>query len=59
MLQKLFDRQADVFCNLSQQYWRGVTSGVKRHRRATTVAMTKLLMRTALPDFDESENQKY
>ena len=36
-----------------------ITSGVKRHRRAAAVAMATLLMRTALPHFDESENRKY
>jgi len=34
-------------------------SGVKRHRRAAAIATAKLLMRTALPDFGESENRKY
>ena len=52
--QELFDRQSDVVGDLAQQCGRDVPSTVKRHRRTTTVGMTHLLLRAALPNFNES-----
>jgi hypothetical protein len=52
---ELFCGQPDVLCDLAQQCWRDVTSGVKWNRRSPTVCMTELLVRASLPNFRETQ----
>lgn len=48
---KLLDRNSDVFCDLSQECWSNVSTRVKRDRRAASIGMPVLLMRTTLSNF--------
>jgi hypothetical protein len=59
MLEKLTDRHPDVSANLSKQDRRDIAALMKRNGRSLASAIAKLLMRTALPDFNEAELQKY
>jgi hypothetical protein len=56
--QKLFHVQADVACDLPEQSGRDVASRVKRDRLSTSIGMTVLLVRAALPNFLKAERQK-
>ena len=46
-------RHVDVATDLSEEAWRQVPRPVNWHRRYTTVGMTELLVRPALPHLDE------
>jgi len=52
--EQLFDRKADVARDLPKQRGRDVSTGVKRDRRASSVSMSELLVRSALTDFAET-----
>lgn len=48
----------DVFCDLAQQGCRDVPASGKRHRRAASRGIAKLLVRSPLPDFGEAKRTK-
>jgi hypothetical protein len=54
VLEELFHRRADVADNLAKKKRRDVTSAVKRHGRAPTINVTKLLVGPSLPDLLEA-----
>lgn len=51
---QILRRDADVTSDLPQQDRRNVTGFMKRHRRSPTIWVAKLLVRSALPNFDEA-----
>ena len=51
----LFHCEIDVSRDLPQQHWRNVPAFVNGHGRATAILMSKLFVRAALTNFDESE----
>ena len=53
--QKVFDRQTDVFGDLTKQCRRNIASLMKWYGRPATVSMTKLSVRTPLSDFREPQ----
>ena len=55
MFQHLGHRETNVFGDLAQKNWRDVAAGVKRNRSGTARAVSKLLVRTTLPHFDEAK----
>ena len=55
ILQEFLNREPDVFGYLLQQDGRNVSAGMERDCRSPTVGMTKLLVGTPLPDFDETK----
>ena len=55
---KLLNGHPNILRNLAEQERRDVPPRMNRHRRASPVRMAKLLVRTALPDFDKSETLK-
>lgn len=58
MLDELADRQADILGDLPQQRRRDIPARMKRHCRATTSGIAELLVRSALPHFDETRLNK-
>ena len=55
MFQHLAHREADVFRNLAQKNRRNVATSVKRERRGAARAVSKLLVGTTLPNFNEAQ----
>ena len=55
VLEEIFDRKADVFCDLAKQNRRDVASLMNRHGRTTPNAISKLFMGPPLPNLDEAE----
>ena len=55
VLEEIFDRETNIFCDLAKQNRRDVSSLMKRHGRTTPSAIAKLFMRPTLPDLDEAE----
>src|SRR5712692_1977515 len=53
--QKVLNRQADVFGDLTKQCRRNVASVMKWYSRPATVRMTKLSMRASLSNFREPQ----
>jgi hypothetical protein len=53
--QKVFDRKADVPCDLSKKCRSNIATLMKRYGRPATVDMTKLSVRASLPNFRESQ----
>jgi len=52
---ELLDAHADVARNDTEQAWRDVPASVIRNGGCPTVGVSELLVRAALPDFEESE----
>src|SRR2546421_71011 len=59
MSKHLFYRHSNVPGDLTKQYRRDVSTGMKRYRRASTVRMAILLVRAALTNFRKSQFFKY
>jgi hypothetical protein len=53
---ELFDSQADIARDLSEQRGRNVSTAVKRYGRAATIRVSVLTMGPALTGFDEAES---
>ena len=58
MFKKLADCEPNVLGNLPEQHRRDIAAFMERHGGITTSAITKLLVRTALPDFIKPELMK-
>lgn len=57
-VEKLVDREVDVFGDLPEQDWGNVSTLVKRNSGTPAVRMSELLMRTLLANFCESVRAK-
>lgn len=55
MFQELFDRQTDVFCDLTQQDWRNISSAVHGNRCAPTIGVPKLFVLAPLTDLRKAQ----
>ena len=55
MPKKLVESKADVLRDLTEQDGRDIAALMERHRRASAFYVSKLLMRTALANFRETE----
>ena len=55
MTQKLFEREADVLDDLSEQHRGNVSAGMIRNGRAASVGVPILQMRTSLPGENEAK----
>lgn len=58
MPKELIESKPDVFRNLTEQDGRDIAALMKRHRRASTIHISKLLMRTSLADLRETEHNE-
>jgi hypothetical protein len=58
MLQELFDRDADVFCDLPYQNRRNVSSLVNWNGCIPAIRVPELMVRSALSNLDEAERLK-
>lgn len=54
-LQKLVDREADVFDDLTEQDWGDVPALMDRHGCDSSIGMLKLFVRSALAEFGKTE----
>jgi len=52
---EILNIHSNILCDLPQKKRRNIPARMKRNRRATTVRMTILLVRTALADLDETK----
>jgi hypothetical protein len=59
VLQKLLDGCAHIPNNLAEKKWRDVSTTVNRHRRASTIGVTELLVGAPLPDLFKAESMEY
>lgn len=55
ILEKLTDGESCIFYDPTQQEWRNVSAGVEGDGSASSVRMTELLVRPALPDLGRAE----
>ena len=55
IFEKLTDGESCVFYDAMQQEWRDVSTGVEGDGGASSVRMTELLVRPALPDLGQAE----
>ena len=55
ILEKLTDGESCIFCDPTQQEWRNVSAGVERDGGTSSIRMTELLVRPALPDLGKAE----
>lgn len=55
MAQKLVYCEPDVFSDLSEKYWRDVSTAMKRYSRESAIRMEELFMGTPLPGLFESQ----
>ena len=55
ILEKLTDGESCIFCDPTQQEWRNVSAGVEGYGGTSSVRMTELLVRPALPDLRKAE----
>ena len=58
MPEKLIESKADVLRDLTEQDGRDIAALMERHRRAPTFYVSKLLVRTALANFRETERNE-
>lgn len=52
---EFIDSESNIFGNLPKQYWRDVFAVMKRDRSTSTIRISKLLVRPALPDFNKAQ----
>lgn len=52
---KFIECQSDILCDLSQESWRNITPLMEGHGCVSPRAVTKLLVRPALPHLRESQ----
>jgi hypothetical protein len=55
MAQKLVYCEPDVFNDLSEKYWRDVSTAMKRYSRESAIRMEELFMGAPLPGFFETQ----
>lgn len=59
MFEKILDGHANVLGDLAKQDGRNIPTLMHWHGRTAPVGITKLLVRTALPDLDKTKPQQY